>query len=62
MELLADLHRVVAKLKSGGRERDGDTMVREEWKSGIALMFSSMHRHGAMPELGIICSGKAKIE
>lgn len=44
-ELLADLHRVVAKLKSGGRERDGDRMAREERHSPGVVVNASPWRH-----------------
>lgn len=56
MEVLADLHRVVAKLKSGGREGWANGIARHG-QSGTALMLSPTHQQGAMPEPGITCSG-----
>jgi hypothetical protein len=59
MEVLADLHRVVAKLKSGGREGWANGIA-GHGQSGTALMLSPTHQQGAMPEPGITCSGTRK--
>lgn len=61
MQVLADLHRVVAKLKSGGREGWANGIA-GRGQSGIALMLSPTHQQGVMPEPGITCSGGQEIE